>query len=475
MTAFSHLWDHLWQSTLVAVLIFLLIPLFRNNSARIRYGLWLAASLKFLVPFFLIATLGRMVFVQTIPTDSMAVVTRVRSVAEPFSIASPVAVAERFPWLPILLGMWLLGAVCIFAVWIARWHGLQAAVRAARPLAFDLPIPVKSANRMQEPGLVGILRPVILLPEGIIDRLSRTEIDAILTHELCHLRRRDNLVAALHMFVSCIFWFHPLVWYIGGRLIEERERACDEEVLEGEGNPLDYAQTILKVCRLYLRSALPCASGVSGADLDRRITAIMARKELSELDCGRKALLTTLLAVSVIAPFATGGLKPAPVAELGRRLASVLVPPAPNGERHALQVIKLPPHNANRHRARRSASQGSMEIHHADLVPPAIKVAPSFIFATAPQLDTSQPVATDDLERKVCRPPQQLPDSRLFGPQVCLSKIEWDRIREHGLVLMPDGRTLVASFEKQNSLKGRTCSYAGVSASTVGSWPVICF
>jgi hypothetical protein len=53
-------------------------------------------------------------------------------------------------------------------------------------------------------------------------------MEAMLAHELCHVRRRDNLVAAMHMMVEAVFWFHPLVWWIGVRLMEERERACDE-------------------------------------------------------------------------------------------------------------------------------------------------------------------------------------------------------------------------------------------------------
>ena len=57
------------------------------------------------------------------------------------------------------------------------------------------------------------------------------QLEAVIAHELCHVRHRDNLIAAIHMFVETVFWFHPLVWWIGKRMVEERERACDEEVL----------------------------------------------------------------------------------------------------------------------------------------------------------------------------------------------------------------------------------------------------
>ena len=61
-----------------------------------------------------------------------------------------------------------------------------------------------------EPGVVGILRPVLLFPEGLVDRLTRAQLDAILAHERAHVRAHDNLFAVVHMAVEAIFWFHPL-------------------------------------------------------------------------------------------------------------------------------------------------------------------------------------------------------------------------------------------------------------------------
>jgi len=78
-----------------------------------------------------------------------------------------------------------------------------------------------AAPDLPEPGVVGILRPVLLLPEGILDQLDQTQLDALLAHEFCHVRRRDNLTAAIHMVVQAIFWFHPLTWWIGVRLLTE--------------------------------------------------------------------------------------------------------------------------------------------------------------------------------------------------------------------------------------------------------------
>src|SRR6266700_2472213 len=78
-----------------------------------------------------------------------------------------------------------------------------------------------------------------------------------------HARVR-NLIAAVHMFVETVFWFHPLVWWIGKRMVEEREHACDEEVLRLGSEPRAYAEGILSICKLYVESPLMCVSGVSG-------------------------------------------------------------------------------------------------------------------------------------------------------------------------------------------------------------------
>jgi uncharacterized protein (TIGR03435 family) len=123
------------------------------------------------------------------------------------------------------------------------------------------------------------------------------------------VRRRDNLAASFQMFVEALFWFHPLVWWIGARLVAERERACDEAVLTEGSEPQAYAEGILRVCRLYLESPLPCISGVTGADLKKRIEAIMANAIALKLTAGRKSLLVMAMLVAVAVPLLVGILR----------------------------------------------------------------------------------------------------------------------------------------------------------------------
>ncbi len=106
-----------------------------------------------------------------------------------------------------------------------------------------------------------------------------------------------------------MFWFHPLVWWLGARLVEERERACDEQVVLLSGEPQAYAEGILKVCEFYVASPLTCAAGVTGADLRKRIEGIMASRFIGELCFWKKLLLTVLLAAAVVCPFLLGVFK----------------------------------------------------------------------------------------------------------------------------------------------------------------------
>src|SRR5256885_13517423 len=109
-----------------------------------------------------------------------------------------------------------------------------------------------------------------------------------------------------HMVVEAIFWFHPLVWWLGARLVEERERACDEEVLESGSDRHVYAESILKICEFCVESPLDCVSGVTGADLKKRIVRIMNEAVARRLDFRRKLLLGAFALVAVAAPVVFG-------------------------------------------------------------------------------------------------------------------------------------------------------------------------
>lgn len=314
--------NHLWQSTVFVAAAWLLAFVLRHNHARNRYWLWIVASAKFLLPFSLLIAAGEWLH----PKASAAApfFTVMSDVTQPLayhaSTLHGAATAPGFTFLAdtragqnhahvlpmVLLAVWFIGTFTSLARWAWRWWSLRKVVRAATPLKLDCPIRVLSTPEHLEPGIFGIFRPVLLLPEGICERLSPEQLDAVVAHELSHVRRHDNLTAAVHMLVEATFWFYPLVWWIGARLLEERERACDEAVLESRGEPVAYAEGILCVCKTYVEVPLHCVSGVTGSDLKKRITRILASPVIRKLDFSRRFLLAAAAIFLVTVPVTVG-------------------------------------------------------------------------------------------------------------------------------------------------------------------------
>ncbi len=167
-------------------------------------------------------------------------------------------------------------------------------------------MPILLLKNRFEPGVFGIFRPVLLWPPGISKELHESQLRAVLAHELWHARRRDNLLAALQILIEAVFWFHPLVWWLGSRQMEERELACDEGVLRLGSEPAAYAEGILKACRFCMKSPLPCVAGVSGPNLNKRIKHIMTNENVSALSTSRRVIISSFALAMVAAPLLIG-------------------------------------------------------------------------------------------------------------------------------------------------------------------------
>jgi TonB family protein len=157
-----------------------------------------------------------------------------------------------------------------------------------------------------EPGVFGIRRPVLMWPLHLTTKLSDAEVESVVAHEVCHIVRRDNLLATVQILVNALFWFHPLVWLISSRLIAERERACDERVLASGRRPAAYAESILKTCRLCIASPLVSVPGVTGGDLTQRIMRIMRNERSRPVNTARKGALLVGALVLLLLPTAAG-------------------------------------------------------------------------------------------------------------------------------------------------------------------------
>jgi bla regulator protein blaR1 len=346
--------NHLWQSTLFASAAALLTLLFRKNAARVRYGLWLAASLKFLIPFTLFIAIGNSLdlhWQQPVRITPPAVLL-VKNFSQPFGVASsgntlpaplPSAKGKSFSYFPaVLLASWLGGSVVVLASYIRKGQRVRSVVRESDLLnhgrAFEalhrlqqhngirVRIRMASSQSTMEPGVFGVFRPVLLLPSGMLERLSDTELEAIIAHECSHVRSCDNFVAVVHMLVEALFWFHPMVWWLGSKLVEERECACDEAVLQLGKDPQAYAEGILKVCEFYLESPLACVSGVTGSDMKKRIHAIMTHRIGRRLSWVKKLLLMSAGIFALAVPITVGLLKATPIRTRFQGSAEMAVP-----------------------------------------------------------------------------------------------------------------------------------------------------
>ncbi len=323
--------NHLWQSTLFAAMAALLTLLFRKNHARVRYSLWLAASIKFLIPFSLFIAIGNSIDFSRQRAASIAqpAVAIVEGFSQPFGSTD---LAVRIPaaakpdrshllWM-VVSAMWIGGCLAVLAFYLAKSRRMREAVRKAEWIkqgrAFEalqrlehihgrrFQIKMKSSSSSMEPGVFGIIRPVLLLPLGMTERLNDSELEAIVAHELSHVRRHDNLVAAIHMLIETLFWFHPMIWWIGAKLVQERERACDEEVLRLGKDPQAYAEGILKIYEFYLESPLACVAGITGSDMKMRIHTIMTQHVGARLSRAKKLLLAGTGIVVFALPFSIG-------------------------------------------------------------------------------------------------------------------------------------------------------------------------
>ncbi|HEY1894907.1 MAG TPA: M56 family metallopeptidase, partial [Terracidiphilus sp.] len=305
----------------------------RANPARVRYSVWMFASVKFLVPFALLASLGaqwaRPVTGRLIGS---ALYTAADEIGQPFqqakaapmrdfaTITHPAHLPQIVP--ALLLLVWLTGAAVVLARWALAWRGAASAARDAVPTfegrevealrrtersaGIRRPIPLLVSSRAVEPGIFGIMRPVLLWPAGISEQLTDAQIEAVAAHEVEHVRRRDNLTSAVHMLVEALFWFHPAVRWMGARLVEERELACDEMVVEQSVPPEAYAESILKVCAFCLEPPAPCVSGVSGADLKKRILRIMTHRSGAGLNFARRFGLCAAAVLAIGLPMGFG-------------------------------------------------------------------------------------------------------------------------------------------------------------------------
>lgn len=322
--------DHLWQTTLFALLVFAATVALRRGPARVRHLLWMLASLKLLVPAAVLVFLAEEAGINflwmissTSQTGSDA--SLVQEISEPvlmisnsyhLTVSSFRALTHNELYC-LLSAVWLTGSLSLLLVWGTRRRRLLQALKLGRRvsagrewetfnrakslLGLTTHVDLVLSEHKTEPIVARIWRPVVMLPESIGEHLNDSELEAIMLHELVHVQRRDNLIGNLQMAVVTLLWFHPLVWYVSRRLISEREQACDEKVLTVVGAPETYASSILKVVRFSFGWKVAGVSGAGkGSNLRRRIKNIMSSNNTKRSAAWSRLFAGTLIGLAFV-------------------------------------------------------------------------------------------------------------------------------------------------------------------------------
>lgn len=194
------------------------------------------------------------------------------------------------PWLYWIVAIWSLGVVVCAArpalSWLAiqemRRNGttpvseemLEGMRRVARKLGVTRSVQLFQSTRVQVPVVLGYLRPMILLPVSLLSSMPLSQLEAILAHELAHVRRHDFLVNLLQTVVETLFFYHPAVWWLSHRIRIEREHCCDDLVIVVFENRVEYGRALVAIEQLRGQCGV-LALGVSDGSMLARIRRIV--------------------------------------------------------------------------------------------------------------------------------------------------------------------------------------------------------
>jgi beta-lactamase regulating signal transducer with metallopeptidase domain len=208
--------------------------------------------------------------------------------------ATPATDADSGPGLleqlqPWIVTAWIAGVLALSfrlllgfaeARWLTRRAVLPAPEEAVsalaglcRRLAVSRPVRLLSSFAVEVPTAVGTLSPIILVPASAFTGLSAIQLEAMLAHELAHIRRADFLVNLLQSVVETLLFYHPAVWWVSGRIRVERENCCDDLAVEATGNARAYAAALAEMEGLR---APRIAAAASGGRLIDRVSRLIA-------------------------------------------------------------------------------------------------------------------------------------------------------------------------------------------------------
>ncbi len=296
--------DSLWQDALAAAGLAALLALIPVRAARARYALaTLTLGLMLALP------LTTALRVSGASPSTSDVVTATSPVAPgPMSGPGPQAVpaaptvlapiagrirASIEPALPWVVLVWLGGVVVLSLRLASGWlvtrqlgsvgtssvpeSCREAVARLAARLRISRPVRILESAVVQVPAVIGWLRPMILLPASALTGLTPLQLDALLAHELAHVRRYDYLLNLIQSVIETLLFYHPAVWWVSQQVREEREHCCDDLAVAVCGDAHFYARALLSMERLRVTPpAFALAAAGRGGTLMGRIRRLVA-------------------------------------------------------------------------------------------------------------------------------------------------------------------------------------------------------
>ncbi len=281
----------LWQGCVIALVYWLICSLAPRHAATLRYWAGLAGMLLSLLLIgvtFLLSYAPEARFGLEPQTAAQAI--------NPFLVLSGSLPDARVllesgiePALPWVVLLWLLGVSLLCVRTGKEWYTvhkllsdsvvcsevqLQLAFEIIKAkLAVQLAVRLMVSTRVVVPLVVGFLRPVILLPAGVLVRLPQDQLEMILAHELGHIRRFDYAFNLLQVALEILLFYHPAIVWMSQRVREEREHCCDELVVRQCGRPVTYARALANL--EFMRSpSFNAAVPATGGNLLARIRLI---------------------------------------------------------------------------------------------------------------------------------------------------------------------------------------------------------
>jgi beta-lactamase regulating signal transducer with metallopeptidase domain len=284
-----------WQGTLVALAMAGCKLTLRNSPARVRYTVnCLCLVLLLALPLLTLA-----VFVSQTSTEPVAggwkgtaalVIPPASHALAPGSLQRSGIQESIAPWLPWIVAVWISGVILLSIRWFGAWTYLR---RLRRPVSLPIPpewqrtledlkrraavsAPVRLcvSGLTQVPCVLGWLRPIIFMPAAAVTGLDQQALEALLAHELAHIRRHDYLVNLLQTVADTLLFYHPAVWWVSSEIRIERENCCDDIAAEICGDRLSYARTLVNLEQTRAGSAA-FALSAGGGSLMHRIQRLL--------------------------------------------------------------------------------------------------------------------------------------------------------------------------------------------------------